>query len=308
MKKHLILTTVIILLLGCTNSESAQQRIEEGAEIAAEIEATSIEETEEVIATMAPEETAVPTPTSPPPPTPTTPPTEVPLDEQLNIEVLDEPEVVQPNIEVVTFTASDGLQIQATYATPGGEAPFPAVMLLHMLGSNRQVWEATAMVDSLRLAGYAVLYVDMRGHGDTGGDDDWTLAREDLNMVYEQFIQFEAVDAAQTTVIGGSIGSNMALLTAVDQPDIDTAVLLSPGLNYLGVTTETEVINYGERPLLIIASEEDSYSADSSRTLNELATNSTLDIRTSAGHGTTMLTRQPELIDDIIAWLNEKLQ
>ena len=208
-------------------------------------------------------------------------------------------------MEARSFIASDGLEIQTTYATPGGEAPFPGVILLHMLGSNRQIWETTGMIDALRLQGYAVLAIDMRGHGETGGDRDWEVARNDFSMIYDQFVQFPEVDGENTAVIGGSIGSNMSLALGVDRPEIETAVLLSPGLDYRGVTTDDLITQFGERPILIVASEEDGYSADSSRALFETAVSAELELYNGAGHGTTMLSNEPELTQLILSWLSD---
>ena len=62
--------------------------------------------------------------------------------------------------------------------------------------------------------------------------------------------------------IGGSIGANMALRLGADVPQIPTVVLLSPGLNYDGVQTEPAMETFGDRPVFIVASSEDSYAAE----------------------------------------------
>ncbi len=198
------------------------------------------------------------------------------------------------------------MQIQGTYAYPGGVAPYPGVILLHMLGSNRAVWQQTGVADALLLNGYAVLSIDMRGHGDTGGDQDWLLAEDDLLRVWDFFVGQAEVDETKTAVIGASIGSNMALRTAVTQPAINTIVLLSPGLDYRGVTTDDQIPLYGNRPIFIVASSEDGYSADSSQQLHDLATGEKqFQLYDGAGHGTNMFASEPELTDLIIDWLRE---
>ena len=72
----------------------------------------------------------------------------------------------------VTIPASDGLPLAATLYVPDGAAPaggWPAIMLLHGLGGNRQGMNALAEQSFLPGEQYAVLTVDARGHGDTGG-------------------------------------------------------------------------------------------------------------------------------------------
>ncbi len=320
MWKKSMLLLFLIVAVGCTNG-AADETLDVDDTAVAETDAVGQETVEEPESEPASEPEEQPTLTPPPLPeveeeepepveVPTEPPAEeaAPVEEPTEepaVEVVAEPEVVQPTVESRSFTASDGLEIQTTYATPGGEAPFPGIILLHMLGSNRQIWESTGMIDALRLQGYAVLAIDMRGHGETGGDRDWALAREDFSMIYDQFVMFPEVDAAKTAVIGGSIGSNMSLALGVDRPQIQTAILLSPGLDYRGVTTDDLIVQYEDRPILIVASEEDGYSADSSRTLFETAVNAELEIFNGAGHGTTMLSNEPFLEELIVNWLTD---
>ena len=209
--------------------------------------------------------------------------------------------------EVLTITAADGLPIQATLLTPLTSGADPGVILLHMLGDDRTVWGEVGLAADLVAAGYAVLAVDMRGHGQTGGAQDWTLAADDLGRVWDAFAALETVDEARTAVVGASIGANMALRLGADRPDVAAIALLSPGLDYRGVTTEDQLAVYGHRPLLLVASEDDAYSADSVRTLAEAANGATVQMYDDAGHGTNMFVVEPELAGLIIGWLDEQL-
>ena len=83
--------------------------------------------------------------------------------------------------------------------------------------------------------------------------------------------------------------------------------LLSPGLDYRGVTTEEQLVAYGGRPLLLVASEDDPYSADSVRALAEAAEGATVQLYDDAGHGTNMFATEPELTGLIVGWLDEQL-
>jgi ABC-2 type transport system ATP-binding protein len=72
----------------------------------------------------------------------------------------------------VTIPASDGLPLAATLYVPDGTAPaggWPAIMLLHGLGGDRQGMNALAEQAFLPGEQYAVLTYDARGHGGTGG-------------------------------------------------------------------------------------------------------------------------------------------
>jgi len=216
--------------------------------------------------------------------------------------------IIQPGFENITISGIEELPLQATLYTPGGSEPLPGVILLHMLGSDRQVWDENGLANSLVESGYAVLALDMRGHGQTGGTVDWPLVPADLRHVWKHFTSLDTVDPQRTAVVGASIGANLALTTGADQPSIRTVVLLSPGLDYRGVATENPLQQYGQRPILIVASEEDTYAADSARTLADLAQGeSQLEIYNGAGHGTNMFGPQPDLSPLILDWLATNL-
>lgn len=209
--------------------------------------------------------------------------------------------------ERVEIEGTDELKLVGTLYTPGDTpSPWPGVMLLHMLWGDRSSWEDFAI--KLTDAGYAVLAVDMRGHGDTGGEVDWDLAGNDLQQVWNYLGARPDIDGDRMAVLGASIGANMALVTGSDNSNARTVVLLSPGLNYAGVEIRDPLLTYGERPMLIVASQEDTYAADSSRRLEEIALGETrLVMYQGAGHGLHMFEREPGLADLIIDWLDDYL-
>jgi pimeloyl-ACP methyl ester carboxylesterase len=312
-KKLSILLISVFLLAACNGNDEGSDAVEEATAVSAiEQQDSSSDETETVAETAVTEQPADPTavqPTLTPPPPPTVEPAiSEPTEESSIVDTAEEPDAVQPRSETVMIEASDGLQIEATYEHPGGVAPFPGVILIHMLGSNRTAWDDIGLTAQLLQNGYAVLNVDMRGHGGTGGAVDWSLAEDDFQRVWDYFVSQEGVDGEKTAVIGASIGSNLSLITAVNRPSIATVILLSPGLDYRGVTTEDAIIEYGDRPILIVASEEDSYAADSSRTLHEAATGEAeLQLYNGAGHGTSMFNKEAGLPDLILNWLQQYL-
>ena len=64
------------------------------------------------------------------------------------------------------ISAPDGLILDATFYGPVVR-PAPGVLLLHMEGRDRGAWDT--LPERLQARGYAVLAVDLRGHGATGG-------------------------------------------------------------------------------------------------------------------------------------------
>ncbi len=220
---------------------------------------------------------------------------------------------VAPNKPQSTWTANevsipvaDGLEIAGTLTLPDAGEPVPTIILLHMLGGDHSDWDKNELQTELNTNGFGTLAVDLRGHGATGGAADWEAAETDLQVVWQFLRDHPGVDGQATAVVGASIGANLGLRLAANVPQIDTAVLLSPGFDYQEVTTEDALENYGERPLFYVAGEGDTYAAGSTRVLFGQTTGpKQIELLENADHGTNMLIANPALVELVVAWLDE---
>lgn len=206
----------------------------------------------------------------------------------------------------VRIEASDGLALVGDYYAPpeAGEGGAPAVLLLHQLSSTRRAW--AELVPLLSEAGYGVLAVDMRGHGATRGSQDWPLAEEDLHLWLEWLRAQDGIDPARLSIVGASIGSNLALRGMAGDEAVVTAIALSPGLNYRGVTTEDALETIDRRPVMLVAGQSDYESANGVRQLGLLLKgDSLMRLYATSTHGTAMLADQPTLMPLIVSWLEE---
>lgn len=212
----------------------------------------------------------------------------------------------------VSFTARDGVQISATYYT-ASRRPAPAVILLHMLTRTREDWEAAG--NRLADGGMAVLAVDFRSRvlpGDlsSAGEDrrDFTPFVLDAQAA-RQFLSGRP-EIVQTAIgiAGASIGANVAVLVAAADPSVRSLALLSPGIDYRGLRIDAAMRKYAERAALLIASEEDPYASRSVRQLSAIG-NGRREMRmvNGAGHGTMMLTREPDLVALLVDWFSRTL-
>lgn len=221
-----------------------------------------------------------------------------------------EPELAESIISGIRedIEASDGLYLVGTYYSPVDiPPPWPGVILLHMLWSDRTTWDDYAR--QLASAGYAVFALDMRGQGETGGSLNWELAENDIQQIWNNLSTKPDIDPDRMALVGASIGANMALIAGANEKGVRTVVLLSPGLDYAGVTTEAAMEAYGDRPVLIVASQEDTYSADSSRKLEEIAIGDVkLVMYQDAGHGIHMFAGDTGLGELIFEWLDVYLE
>jgi pimeloyl-ACP methyl ester carboxylesterase len=167
-----------------------------------------------------------------------------------------------PDPTRVEIEASDGLMLVGDFYTGSLEDDelVPAILLLHMLSSNRTAWEPILPV----LVGeyqFAVLNIDMRGHGETGGAQEWTLAEADVETLIDWLRQQDGIDPDAISIVGASIGSNLAIHGWSNDENIATVVALSPGLDYRGVTTTDAVESQPDRPIMLVASRNDFPSA-----------------------------------------------
>jgi pimeloyl-ACP methyl ester carboxylesterase len=207
--------------------------------------------------------------------------------------------------EEVEIEGARGLILHGTWRSASPE-PTPAVLLLHMYARGREDWSEIA--EALSIVGIASLAIDLRGHGETGGAEDWALALEDVAAAQAWMDDRGGVDPGRRGTVGASIGANLALANAVTDPSVAAVALLSPGLDYFRVQIEGLMSLYGERPILLAASEKDRYSADTVQTLADEATGPVrLLVYTGGAHGTQLFSTQADLQGEIVAFLVDSL-
>ncbi len=114
----------------------------------------------------------------------------------------------------------DGVSLAATLYTPDGAPPaggWPAVLMLHGLGGNRSSMNAVAEAHLVPY-GYAVLTVDARGHGSSGGQSSLVGPREvaDYASALSWFRLRPGVSDVKVGAFGVSLGGGSVwkLLTA----------------------------------------------------------------------------------------------
>lgn len=162
--------------------------------------------------------------------------------------------------EEVTLTTRDSLSLAASFDAPAGEMAVPAVLLLHQYEDDRSQWGTWP--ETLRDAGYAVLAIDYRGHGDSDpypGQLEAILtnpdgAPHDVDAALDWLRARDTVDGDRIAIVGTSIGANLAVASAIGRK-AHTYVALSarqPPTESLAGAPAT-----GMSSVLYIASEED---------------------------------------------------
>ena len=171
----------------------------------------------------------------------------------------------------VKYTTEDGVQIVGDYWTPiRSRENAPAIILLHMYKSDRTAWSRD-MIIALEYAGFAILRIDMRGHGESTKPEDMSLEQKVQSRDAELFNAMhkdvagamkwlagrKEVDTSKVVLAGASVGCSVALDYAQRDKSIKAVALMSPGSNYLGIDSIAHIKKYGQRPLLMLTSQEE---------------------------------------------------
>lgn len=215
------------------------------------------------------------------------------------------------------LTTGDGYKVAAWYWPVKGDISVPGIILLHQRGKDKSSWGGFPA--KLVSAGFAVIAIDLRGHGETQGpngqvvpldslrDADYQAMLYDVGAAHAFLAQQKGVDGDRVGIIGASIGANLALLYAAQDRRIRTVVALSPGLDYKSLKPLAAMKGLDKRPLFLLASKGDKASLDCIHTLEQAAVKEApVSLREFDGnaHGTDLLSTQSGL-DSIISdgWL-----
>lgn len=214
--------------------------------------------------------------------------------------------------EQVTFLTYDDAAIVGDYYHPQpAETGAPMVILLHMYRSDRTAWKP--LIEPLHQAGFAILAIDMRGHGESATEEtgrrvterDTTVFEEmsnDVRAAYDFLARQEGVDRSRFALVGASVGCSVALRYAAKDRSVDAIVCLSPGVDYLGLDSRQDMRLVKGRKIWLIASDEakEKRGVDA---LTPLGEGVETRLFPQAGHGTRLLGKTPGLEQKIADWL-----
>jgi len=169
----------------------------------------------------------------------------------------------------VTITTKDQLLLAGSYWAPKGKEKAPGALLLHSAGADRRSLDELG--EYLWKKGFAVLAVDVRGHGGSvaeGADwskaaDDkareslWGLAARDVDAAAAFLLQRTEVHSTNLSVFGVGAGCALALRHAQADDNTRALVLITPEVTSFGYNTAQGVTALAGMPTLIVASNKD---------------------------------------------------
>ena len=187
--------------------------------------------------------------------------------------------------EVVRFTTEDGVKIVGDLSLPSATKDrAPVAILLHMYRSDRSAWKP--LVPKLTQAGFVVLAIDLRGHGESIEPKSQDLAQKvqsrdaalfnamyrDVEAGYAFLGKRKDTNMSRVAVIGASVGCSVAIDYAARQPRVGAIVCMTPGTNYLGLDSTKPIVKLSDRPTLLLATEDERGATDSLCKLNAKVT------------------------------------
>ena len=203
----------------------------------------------------------------------------------------------------VTINAADGSKVFGqTTLLKGSEK---GVLLVHMLGRDSADW--SSLSKKLHQTQFSTIAIDLRGHGKSAKSGTTLDHGDYLSMLTDleagvSWLRSKGI--GDISCVGASIGANLCAQLGAKDPRIVNLVLLSAGLNYKGITSGDALKKYGNRPVLLVAAEDDRIAPRSAAALEEVAQGQVhYELLPEGGHGTKMLTRASTLEQTVMSWL-----
>ena len=129
--------------------------------------------------------------------------------------------------QTVRLPVAEGKTLFAWFVPVPSQVLSPAVVVMHGWGANASLM--LPALAPLHAAGFAVLLIDARCHGESDDAPFTSLPRftEDIEAGLDWLHQQAEVDASRLAVMGHSVGAGAALLCATHRDDVRAVVSLS---------------------------------------------------------------------------------
>jgi pimeloyl-ACP methyl ester carboxylesterase len=209
-----------------------------------------------------------------------------------------------------SFKSFDLVELHASFEMPVGvPAPVPAVLLLHGYGEDRSVWKDFSK--QLLDRGWAVMALDMRGHGESRKKNGLTIQATpewrtnlhefpvDLDPALDWLKSRPRIDTRKIVVIGSDVGANLALIASGRFPEVRTAVAINPKLDE-SLALAGSAQDFQPRSTLVIVPNQ----TEGDRLKPLIKSPSRVVVASHAG-GTAQWTSDSKVDDAIFQWLKE---
>ena len=204
-----------------------------------------------------------------------------------------------PSVPVQIFANDSQLLMLDYYG--GLTNTSPVIFLYHDDDETGASWDAFA--SQLQTRGYHVIVPDIRGYGSTGGEVDWEMAVQDVQMMVNNLsVLGRTAAGAPVAMVGVGQGANLALVGCANVSVCRSAVAVSPSDSVLDVDRAVQILS--NRSVLLVSADDDTESATTANRLNSLHRGEHEWQRySSGGRAGELFGNQPGLTQQIIEWL-----
>lgn len=223
----------------------------------------------------------------------------------------------------IQIQTKDAKIIKATvsYVKIDGLAKYPTVLLLHSLGYSSEDWGN--LITDLNNAGYAVVAMDLRGHGKSMYNikfqkKSWIyytnpmyekIPNDILAILKQTQQQIKLLDMNNMAIVGADIGANAAVLASKDlKKKPKTLVLICPTASFKGLYIPIAMTDL-EMPILTMVSNKDRYCLEEQRNLAKFSQGGFYAKNyPNGGMGMLMIKQNPSMSQDITKWIIKYLK
>jgi alpha-beta hydrolase superfamily lysophospholipase len=211
---------------------------------------------------------------------------------------------------------SDNIKISADWRGAGN--PKGYLVLLHMMPATKNSWNNFA--DFMIERDYSSLAIDLRGHGESSGgpegykfylDYDHQQSVLDVEAAVD-FLKKQGAKPANTIFVGASFGANLALEYVATHNNFRKVIMLSGGLNYVGINAESFLKQLTPSHEVMLVSARDDERVHGNAEMNQklsilipVGVKKEIIIYETGGHGTDMFEQHPELMEKILKFVEE---
>lgn len=184
--------------------------------------------------------------------------------------------------------------------------PHPAgLLLLHGAKGHRDDWILFAT--RAQQAGFVALAPEFAWPMDASGKID-PSALDRIQAAFDYFQQV-GIEPKRIALVGADVGASLALQYGAGNTAVSAVALISPGLDFGGISAEKALAEYGRGAAYFVSASGDAFSADSARTLQAKAAGfSELREYPGAAHGTDLFTVSENSVAQLLDWLKTVLQ
>ncbi len=229
---------------------------------------------------------------------------------ELDVAIIPSAPAAEDEPGALTLETFDRVELHGSFSSPEGiPAPIPSALLLHGYGETRSVWND--LKDRLLLEGWAVMTLDLRGHGQSrqrnreeiSVAETWRTDPQQFPLDVEPALDWlksqPRLDSNRIAVIGSDVGANLALVAAGRFPEVGTAVAINPVLDEALALAGAARAFSPRMAHLIVADRE------TGQEIREFITGASRVTVQSEERSTLASLAAPNTIDEVIRWLRD---